>query len=236
MPSVSCDLFQWPPPYCFKYSPRAKRLRLKIDPIEGLCLICPNNISKKEAIYFLNANQRWIKKNWNLIARANQPFEWPEKIYFPFCDHQWCFKFDFLSKATVIYSKLDSVISCCMREPEPALFRHMFKRWLIRTAYPLFLMDLEQLSRRLGLSFNKLCVRCQKTCWGSCSHEGNISLNAKLLFYPKKVVQYVMIHELCHTVYMDHSQSFWQMVSSYDSDYKAHIKCLKDLSFLPVFL
>lgn len=235
MPSL-CSAFQWPPPYCLKQSSRAKYLRLKIDPSDGLCLICPSHISQDEAINFLHANQSWVKKNWHLIARAHQPFEWPKHVYLAAYDQRWRFEFNFSVKTAAIRSCSEDLIDCQMSTPDPLLFQHMFRRWLIRTARSFLKPDMEQLSELLGLPFNRLSIRYQKTCWGSCSIKKNINLNAKLLFYPKEVVRYVMIHELCHTIYMDHSPSFWKMLSNYDEDYRTHIKQLKDLSYLPLFL
>jgi YgjP-like, metallopeptidase domain len=59
-------------------------------------------------------------------------------------------------------------------------------------------------------SLHGLLVKSQRTRWASCSAKKNLSLNTKLLFLSPDLVRYVLIHELCHTVYMDHSKEFWR--------------------------
>lgn len=63
-------------------------------------------------------------------------------------------------------------------------------------------------------------VENQRTRWASCSAAKNLTLNTKLLFLSPEIVRYVLIHELCHTVYMDHSQEFWQLVASHEPGYR----------------
>ena len=74
----------------------------------------------------------------------------------------------------------------------------------------------------------RLRSRKMKTRWGVCNKSSKtITLNSKLIRYEKSVIDYVIIHELCHLIHFDHSKEFWKLVSKYDSDYKKHRKILK---------
>jgi predicted metal-dependent hydrolase len=75
---------------------------------------------------------------------------------------------------------------------------------------------LGKLSLETGLSFRTTQIRGQKTRWGSCSSRGTISLNYKLLFLPPHLVNYIMLHELCHTVHLNHSSSFWSFLALFE--------------------
>ena len=78
---------------------------------------------------------------------------------------------------------------------------------------------------------NKIGYRFAKGRWGSCSYENNISINYKLLQFDKKCIEYVVLHELCHIVEKNHSKKFWNLVSSYMSDYKLIEKELRSKLF-----
>lgn len=96
----------------------------------------------------------------------------------------------------------------------------LLRQWLIRKARAEFAPWLRELSFVIGLPFERISVRGQKTRWASCSSDKNISLNYKLLFLPPPLVHYVFVHELCHTVHMDHSRAFWQLVAEKLPDYR----------------
>lgn len=72
-----------------------------------------------------------------------------------------------------------------------------------------------------GVKPGRLSIRCQHTRWGSCSSQGNISLNALLMLAPEAVRDYVVVHELCHLKHMDHSSRFWREVARVLPDYAA---------------
>jgi len=68
---------------------------------------------------------------------------------------------------------------------------------------------LRHLSERYGFAYNKVFIRNQRTRWGSCSHKNNISLNMKLVRLPDELMDYVILHELVHTRFKNHSNDFW---------------------------
>lgn len=80
----------------------------------------------------------------------------------------------------------------------------------------------------LQVDYGKITIRDQKTRWGSCSSNGNLNFNWRLILAPPKVLDYVVIHELCHRKEMNHSTRFWQYVESIMPDYKEQRKWLKD--------
>ncbi|MCF8306354.1 MAG: M48 family metallopeptidase [Ignavibacteriales bacterium] len=85
------------------------------------------------------------------------------------------------------------------------------------------------LSEKTGLSPKKIRIAGQKSRWGSCSGKGTLSLNYKLIIFHPRIIDYVLIHELCHLQEMNHSRAFWQLVEKFDPQYKLHRKLLKEL-------
>lgn len=79
-----------------------------------------------------------------------------------------------------------------------------------------------------GGHFTSITIRDQKSRWGSCSSRGTLSFNYRLIFAPPAVLDYVVVHELCHLTHMNHSRDFWNMVGTIMPDYKARRGWLRD--------
>lgn len=88
---------------------------------------------------------------------------------------------------------------------------------------------LEYFSSIYNFKYNRVTVRDQKTRWGSCSKNKNLSFNYKLLFIPRDLADYVIVHELCHLHEMNHSYKFWALVAKVVPDYLSKRKALKRL-------
>jgi len=78
-----------------------------------------------------------------------------------------------------------------------------------------------------GHRYTTVSVRLQRSRWGSCSSSGRISLNAKLLMLPPDAVRYVLVHELAHTVHMNHSRAFWSEVARHQPDWREQVRVVK---------
>lgn len=74
---------------------------------------------------------------------------------------------------------------------------------------------LERFSDKYNLPYNRAAFRCQKTKWGSCSGQNNISLNINIAFLPKHLQDYILLHELCHIRHKNHSKAFWTQLDQY---------------------
>ncbi|MHC6180771.1 M48 family metallopeptidase [Clostridium sp. JNZ X4-2] len=87
-------------------------------------------------------------------------------------------------------------------------------------------------SKRINVHPHKITVRCQKTRWGSCSSNRNLSFNYKLLMAPLDIIDYIVVHELCHLIYMNHSKEYWSLVETIIPQYLNKRSWLKNNGYL----
>lgn len=216
----------------FKYhltiSPRSRSIRFRVTPRRGLEVVIPWGYDPGQVPALLARKQRWIRaalervESQRALYRPEADWCLPEQIQLPAVGLAW----------EVTAQQTASGVRTAVRETgsgqllisgaigdEPAC-RAALARWLLRQARQHLVPRLLGASRALGLSYQRVLIRRQKTRWGSCSRSGTISLNAKLLFLSPETVNYVMIHELCHRVELNHSPRFWALVERHCPEYR----------------
>jgi predicted metal-dependent hydrolase len=216
-------------PYQLVNSKRAKYIRLKLSNRGELSVVVPLGISHKAAHKFVNSKATWVEKHLQDITVAEKPTT-IKSIDLKLLDEQWSIEYLYKDGSYVEYEEHgDRSILISGNVDSPELVQKIINQWLKNTAREHFPEMLNELAELHGFHYQGLSVRSQKTRWGSCSSKKNINLNCKLLLMPESVVNYVMIHELCHTIEMNHSDRFWSLVEDCDSEYKEHRKALKVL-------
>lgn len=94
-------------------------------------------------------------------------------------------------------------------------------------AHALVEVKTRSLADKHGYRYNKLTIKNQKTCWGSCSRKANLNFNYKILFLSEPIQDYIVAHELCHLKEFNHSKKFWKLVASVIPEYmeiRSHLK------------
>lgn len=98
----------------------------------------------------------------------------------------------------------------------------------------LVMRRVKHFNKALGVSWNDVVIKNQKTRWGSCSKKGNLNINYKILYLSRKMQDYVIVHEMCHLKEFNHSKRFWRLLESVFPEYKEVKGELKSHVLLPI--
>ncbi|PIZ74487.1 hypothetical protein COY07_00540 [Candidatus Peregrinibacteria bacterium CG_4_10_14_0_2_um_filter_43_11] len=94
-------------------------------------------------------------------------------------------------------------------------------------AYQLVIKTIKKFNKIYGFKYNKITIKNLKTKWGSCSKKGNLNFNYRIVFLPRHLAEYVIVHELCHLKELSHAKRYWQLVEKTLPSYKDLIRELK---------
>ena len=123
---------------------------------------------------------------------------------------------------------LDRLIMYVPFEADYEYKRCQLEKWYRKEALLVITQKAEEYAKILGVRFEDIRIKDQKSRWGSCSSKGNLNFNWRILMAPEPVCDYVVIHELCHLVFMDHSSNFWNLVQRICPEHKHYKKWLRD--------
>lgn len=211
--------------YQLKKSFRARRMRLEINVNTGLSVIVPRRYDISSVKTFIIQKRNWIIKKLKEVQfyKAIPDDGTLESI----CYLGRQLKL-IISKGNQEYALVNIItdeITVSIKSDENVVL--MLSNWYLQEADRVIRQKASIFSKLIGVNYNNLSVKSVKTRWGSCSRLGNLSFNWKLVMLPEVIIDYVVIHELCHLKRMDHSKLFWQLVESYSPEFCQHRHWLK---------
>ncbi len=212
-----------------RIAPRARHARLRIRPYGGLEVVIPPRFPRAQIPALVERHAAWARRQLARQARLRDAIRLPRRVDLAFdaSSTPVVYAAEPLTWTGDLFAEPSSAPIVIEAADRAARIREL-RGWIRRRAQRLLPPKLEQLARRTGLDYARVSIRSQKTRWGSCSSRGHISLNDQLLFLPADTVEYLMIHELCHTRQLDHSPRFWRLVQSHCPDYRAHEALMSD--------
>jgi hypothetical protein len=205
-------------------SSRAKRLSIKVFPRGRVEVIVPRRTSARTVQAFVEENREWIGRARDSFAEHYSPeaFVLPKVIRLPAIDRQLIVRYQPEAGASKVrYRCANGLLTLLGNTGSEQHCVEALRRCLSATARREFTPLLNSLARLTGTPFERIHIRMQRTCWGSRSSSGTISLNLCLLFLAPELLRYLMIHELCHGRHMNHSKRFWRLVSEFEPDYRS---------------
>jgi predicted metal-dependent hydrolase len=213
--------------WTLRRSARARRLALRVHHDGRVEVVAPRGVGEAMIGHFVHRHREWILRR--LAERpalpAPQAFP-PATLELPALGE--CYRIHLAGgRGRIKVRRLgDGLLSIVGHagvghaETERATLKRALLAWLIEHAQTAFEPRLRDLAARGGFSFSRLQLRRQRTRWGSCSSRGVISLNVCGVFQAPEVLNYLMIHELVHTRYMNHSAAYWREVAAHCKDWR----------------
>jgi predicted metal-dependent hydrolase len=218
----------WPPAYSIKKHRRARHVKLRAVPSQGLVLTVPYRFNLKEIPAILEEHKAWITKQLQQLQLPSQSADTlPEKIELFAMNETW----------TIFYMQCDTKLEIIERPHQEIvlignvndqkLCKEKLIFWVRNKAKKYLIAQLDAVGEMTQLTYENVTIRDQQTLWGSCTVKKSISLNYKLIFLPNHLVRHVIIHELCHTKHLNHSMRFWRLVAKYDPTWESNRRELR---------
>ncbi len=220
-------------PIIFKKSIKSKKIYIKIDPIKGIYVVFPHKLSYNIAENFVKSKLEWIKKNINKVSEIKEKYS----IFFD--DTKFRTKYHALEilpeKRATIYSKMtnDKILikypgNLNIKEQKyQIIIRDMIIKTLRSEAKKYIPPRVAYWANKYNLKYNKIYFKNAKTRWGSCSSLNNLNFNIHLMRLTDELIDYVILHELVHTIEMNHSKNFWKLLDKYTGNARQLEKKMK---------
>jgi len=222
-------------PYTLTESKQARRIRLTID-LNGFRVVKPHSAKMSDVDRALEAKGSWIYKHYmefqtKKAGERKREWESGEKVLYKGKECEIRI-FEHEDRRTVINfngTRFEIFVNKDLGADErKVLMENVFRYWYKKEAGVYIKNRLDYFCIITGLTYNIMRIKEQKTRWGSCSKKGNLNFNWKLIMSPEWVIDYIVVHEVCHLRYLNHSREFWDMVVLYMPGYKKARKWLKE--------
>ena len=225
--------------------PGRRGLTLVMHPEKPISIRTNKRTSQSQITEFLHLKLKWIEKNLHRFKVLEEQFKQPdftEGALYPFLGELKFLHFCESTGRKFTFLVDEGFLICGvpkgrkLSEFTPKFIQRELGRYYRREAEKFLQQRLSTWVGQTGLQPQGLVFRANKTRWGSCSAEGSVSLNWKLICQPAALIDYVIIHELCHLRHLNHSKDFWQLVGEFYPDHKSMKAVLNQQQHLSRFL
>jgi predicted metal-dependent hydrolase len=221
--------------HCLDYSLRRSKRRsigFLIDD-EGLHVAAPRWVTVAEVEVAIREKQRWIfaklAERRERVARMRPPMEWREGALFPYLGRELTLRIGGGQAQSVQHDEDASELLVCLPgEASEQQLKDVVLGWLQREARALYGQRLPIYAEKLGVQYKSFTLSSAQTQWGSCTQDGRIRLNWRLMHFGLQQIDYVIAHELAHLREMNHSPRFWATVQAVFPEFEAARRALRE--------
>lgn len=213
-----------------QYSKRRKTLTIKVE--EGKVTVqAPCFVAQVDIENFLRRKHEWILEK---LAHQRTQIKAREKTWtsgdrLPWLGKDIILHVEHGSKSRLSFDGRNLLVTVRAASPEIVEQRvqALVQQWYKESAAQEIAQRVAYWQTITGITPHSHRVRTYKSRWGSCSHRKELTFNWKLVMTPPVVLDYVVVHELCHIIHFNHSPEYWRLVERFQPDYKAHKNWLR---------
>ncbi len=219
--------------YRIRKSPRRKTLSICVYRDNRVVVAVPGRLSKEEIVLFVEKKSEWVRKrlkiNREKEKKKARQFVTGEK--FLLLGNEYTLVVQAGSPGRVFIEN-GSINVRLNPDPSPdgnrLKVRNYLAEWYVGLALQKIKERLPLFAERVGASPHRVTIKAMKSRWGSCSTQGRISFTWNIIMAPEAVLDYLVVHELCHLVHHDHSAQYWKLVESIIPDHAERRKWLRE--------
>lgn len=213
--------------YELRRNARRKRVAIGVDGDNNFFIAAPVYTTRKELERILRENAASfidkVAKTRSCLPAAERKYE--EGGLFYFRGRQYPLRIDRGLAAGSLSFEAGEFLSAPFDDDEA--IRRRFELWYFHRLRELIQAEFPAWCKRIGVGPKRVALKNVKTLWGSCSSSQSITFSVRLALVPPALMEYVMVHELCHMLEMNHSAKFWTLVGRFCGDYEARRAELK---------
>jgi predicted metal-dependent hydrolase len=222
--------------YTLIQSKRRKTIEVIVDK-DKITIRSPFDKSVKEIEQILNDKIKWISQKQNEIQIKKPEIIKPlfeENSTLPYLGKNYDLKIIYTEKSIEKIEFDNDLFTICLTKEERdsnEKIRNLYNNWLVHQADQIFKEKVDQYSKIIDIKPKRIVIKNLKNRWGSITKNNTINLNVNLLKAPEDIIDYIIIHELCHLNIKGHSYYFWNYLSKFSPDYKKKIDWLRRNAF-----
>ncbi len=213
---------------------RRRTVRIRVAAVDRIEVTAPLRFPKAEIAALLRGREAWIARQLAKLAAVaaspvNAAAEPGAELLYLGQARRLTVLWGGVARAEVD-AEDERIFAQLPAAPPPeqaAVLSAALRGWYIERARAVLTERTAHWAGALGVRPRRIFIREQKSRWGSCSSRGNVSYNWRVVMAPPAVVDYLVIHELCHMKEANHSAAFWRLVEEADPDYKEHRRWLR---------
>lgn len=214
-------------------SPRKRTADIRVED-GAVSVVVPTELSAERIDGLLKTKRKWIKEKIAL-HREKTPVSDRQFVSgeaFPYLGRNYRLKVTKGNFAPVKLVQGRLLVSTPEGSQQPHMIRNALVRWYKRQAMQKLTEKVDRYAARVGVKPTAIQVRSFKSRWGSCTQRGELHFNWQVMMAPNRLVDYVVVHELCHLLRHDHSPGFWKEVERVMPDFMQRKEQLKEYASL----